>query len=86
MTPLGHHVRWRQEAGLTDKNLGVEEHEKCCRSLELAAVYDQVNVPNHASLEIACRDLQIQEERYIERVANPDHAGIDRHLFIGTGK
>ena len=85
-TPMGRHVRWRQEAGLTDSDLGVDEHEKSCRALEHAAVFDQVNVPNLASLEVICRDLQVQEERYRERVANPDQAGVDRHLFMSSGK
>ena len=70
---------------LSDADVGVAEHEECCRILQEGVCYDQLNVASLASFEAACRSLQVQEESYRHHLADEnDDEGRDRHLFLGN--
>ena len=45
--------------------------------------YDQVNLPNLAAAEALCREIQVQEERYADRVASRTEWGEERSIFSG---
>ena len=84
-SPLARHGRWRSEARLTNSDGGVGEHERCCRALEIMACWDQMNLPDLAVAEMLARSVQLQEERWRDRLAGDDYAsGLDSHLFYGT--
>ena len=68
-TPTGRHARWKHDAKLQSQDAGVNEHERCCRQLETMDCYDQVNLPNSATAEHLARALQVQEERWRERMS-----------------
>ena len=84
-SPLSRHGRWRAEARLSATDGGVGEHERCCRALEMMACWDQLNLPDIAVAEMLGRSVQLQEERWRERLSGDDSAnGLDSHLFYGT--
>ena len=69
---------------LSDADPGVVEHEECCRILQEAVCYDQLNVADLASFETLRRTLQVQEERYRSRLQEGDDDQRDRLLFLGS--
>ena len=84
-TPLGRHQLFKTMFRLTDADVGVVEHEECCRILQEGVCYDQLNVASLASFEAVSRSLQVQEERYRHHLNEEnDDEGYDRHLFLGN--
>eukprot|EP00959_Pyramimonas_sp_CCMP1952_P069550 1451707-Pyramimonas_sp.AAC.1 len=84
-TPTGRHSRWLSETRLQGHEPGVDEHERACRTLERMVIYDQLNVANLASGEMLARTVQLQEERYRDRVAPAvDSGSLDAHVLMGT--
>ena len=84
-SPLARHGRWRAEARLTNSDGGVGEHERCCRALEVMSCWDQLNLPDLAVAEMLARSVQMQEERWRDRLSGEDpNSGLDSHLFYGT--
>ncbi|CAK0851426.1 unnamed protein product [Prorocentrum cordatum] len=84
-TPTGRHSRWLSETRLQGHEPGVDEHERACRTLERMVIYDQLNVANLASGEMLARTVQLQEERYRDRVAPAvDSGSLDAHVLLGT--
>ncbi len=84
-TPLGRHARWRAEARLQPGEVGVDEHERACRQLELMCLYDQLNVPALAAGKLMARVVQMHEERYRDRMApNVDQQNVDAHVILGS--
>ncbi|CAK0911882.1 unnamed protein product, partial [Prorocentrum cordatum] len=84
-TPTGRHSRWLSETRLQGTEPGVDEHERACRTLERMVIYDQLNVANLASGEMLARSVQLQEERYRDRVAPAaDSGSLDAHVLLGT--
>jgi len=49
-TPLTMHSSWRNNAKLTQADAGVMLHEAACKALQTAAVYDQLNTGEFASI------------------------------------
>ncbi|CAK0884122.1 unnamed protein product, partial [Prorocentrum cordatum] len=82
--PMGRHMRFRTEAKLSSSDVVVDEHERACRMLEQMVFYDQLMVTNLACAESLCRVIQVQEERYRDRLAGGSDSVADNHLYMGT--
>ena len=60
------------------------EHGLLCDIIELAVVYDQLDISSLASFELATRRVQMLEEAY---AANPKQPRFDSQLhFMGQGR
>ena len=70
---------------LTSSDPGVEVHEICCKVLELMVTYDQFHVGSCAAAEKVARDLQMQEERYADRVSVSQSGSEETAIFGGLG-
>ena len=57
------------EMKLNASDAGVEVHETAFAALELMMCYDQFHVGNSAAAEKIAQDLQMQQERYAERIS-----------------
>lgn len=84
-TPLGWHTKWKGLARLQDSDAGVNLHEASCRTLEVMVCFDQLNVAALAASEVLCRNLQLVEERWKEKVVGQSDGGVmqDAHIFTG---
>ena len=78
--PEDHHRWWRTTCRLNNSDWGVSEHGQCCRYLEVAGCFDQLDLPNVAVLELVARRLQTIEFQYRERVRQAD-----RSMVFGSG-
>ena len=65
--PEDHHRWWRSVTRLSPSDWGVSEHLECCRTLETAGSYDQLDLANVAVIERVCRRLQVIEYQCRER-------------------
>ena len=66
--PEDHHRWWRTVCRLNAVDWGVGEHMQCCRYMEVAGTFDQLDLGNVAVLELIARRLQTIEFQYRERV------------------
>ena len=79
--PRAHHSRWREASGIDRADRSRFEHETLCSILESALVYDQLNVPSLASMELLIRRVQLIEDAHS---GNPLHPSYERsHHFLG---
>ncbi|CAK0880027.1 unnamed protein product, partial [Prorocentrum cordatum] len=62
-TPTAWHQRWLTSMALPDEDEHAKLHETLCHVLDLAIVYDQLQIAEMASFEIIARQLQLLEER-----------------------
>jgi len=84
-SPTQWHTKWRHLAKLQATDGGVAIHELCCLILEQMATYDQLDCGALASAETAARSIQLQEDRWRDRiVGSAGEHSIDTHLFTGT--
>ena len=67
---------------LSDTNPWVLFHESLCAILETACVYDQLDAPSLASLELICRQIQSTEEG-LRAHFEGNHDVHDRQLMSG---
>ena len=86
--PRARHTKWRHESRLLPGDVGVADHELIMRVLELAIVFDQLNVAELASFELLLRKAQLAEWRHRDRLlANgADDIGEDEFLYLGTSE
>ena len=70
---------------LSTGDAGVDIHEQACHTLELMLCYDQYHIGNSAAAEKLARDLQMQEERYSDRVTNAKEGSEEAAIFGGLG-
>ena len=84
-SPTGWHQRWASEMKLHSGDPGVEVHEICCAVLELMVTYDQFHVGKSAAAEKVARDLQLQEERYSNRLSVAQSGSEEAAMFGGLG-
>ena len=84
-TPRGWHQRWMAEMKLSTSDAGVDIHEMSCHALELMLCYDQFHIGNSAAAEKLARDLQMQEERYADRVTTAKEGSEEAAIFGGLG-
>ena len=84
-TPKGWHSKWKSECRLQPTDGGVAMHDAACSFLELGLCYDQLQLGNCAFAEQVCRQLQMVEERWKERMAPSDalDSETNMHLFLG---
>ena len=85
--PKAWFAEWAREVGLSRKDRGWHEVECLIEALWLAGSYDQLNVGALASAELCCRQIQLTEERWKDRVfASADVATttLDAHIYQGT--
>ena len=59
-------------------------HEFLCRMLEIACVYDQLDAPNTAVVELICRQIQSIEETLKDKFFDSDGLGADHFLMSGA--
>jgi len=84
-SPTQWHLKWRMLAKLTATDGGVSSHELCCQILENMVCYDQLDAGALVSAENAARHIQLQEDRWQERVlGQATNASADALLFAGT--
>jgi len=76
--PEDHHRWWRTVCRLSAVDWGVGEHSQCCRYLEVAGCFDQLDLGNVAVIELVARRIQTIEFQYRERVK-------EHHLGAGGG-
>jgi hypothetical protein len=57
---------------LNNSDWGVADHGQCCRYLEVAGGFDQLDLPNIALVELVARRLQTIEFQYRERARRAD--------------
>ncbi|CAK0867603.1 unnamed protein product [Prorocentrum cordatum] len=70
-TPTARHQRWLTSTALPDEDEHAKLHETLCRVLDLAVVYDQLQIAEMTSFEIIARQLQLLEERVHETRSPP---------------
>ena len=83
-SPLTMHNTWKSNCKLQPSDNGVLEHESICKDLELALEYDQLNLGELACLELLCRQLQMLQYRWKERILGATSAGTvddESHFF-----
>ena len=84
-TPSGWHQRWMVNCRLQTTDSGVALHEHFCKTLEIMVCFDQLAVGALASAEYCCRQIQMVEERWRERVAGAtDDLTAEATLFSGA--
>ena len=90
-SPDVRHTRCVSDAKLTYADPGAVEHQACCRVLGIGASYDQLDLPQVASMEYTCSSLQMIELKHMDRVVvvGPGTVGSttvpfnDTHLYMG---
>ena len=82
--PLGRHSKFKADANLNAGDPGVAMHSSLCKILQAAVTVDQLDVSNLASLELVCRELQMVEERYSDRLRTQNALVEDGDFFTMT--
>lgn len=80
---IGHHQAWRVACKLQPTDAPALEHEAWSKVLQTMMTYDQLDVTNLASAEMAVRALQRIEERHKFKLVSADDAG-EGALFMGA--
>ena len=84
-TPIQRHTRFKSEANLQQADAGVAQHEQLCKLLHTAISFDQLDGCNCAVVELICREIQMIEDKYSERLlAGSEISPETAHLFLGT--
>ena len=83
-TPLARHSRFRSDARLSGTDPGVTQHETLCKLLQVAATVDQLDCTNLGVIELICREIQMIEEKYAERLRSHSELSEESHHFLGT--
>ena len=83
-TPLGRHTKFKSDAGLTSADPGVVTHEHLCKLLQTALTVDQLDGSNSATIELICRELQLVEEKYGDRLRSKDNFSEEGEYFMRT--
>ncbi|CAE8710731.1 unnamed protein product [Polarella glacialis] len=72
---IARHHRWKSESGIGTNDRVGYEHEVISKTLEIAALYDGLNLKNCMFSEFLLRRLQLQEEAIAEDPTNPSYDG-----------
>lgn len=93
LAPDARHSRFITGANLTYTDPGADEHQACCRLIYTAVMYDELQVTELASFEMAAHRIQMIKLKYRDRIisAAGSSAGggslVDRfhdtHLHMG---
>ena len=73
--PDDHHYLWRRSANLSSNEWAVSEHELIMQVLKYAGEYDQLNLPNLASIEVLARRAQVIEYIYQDKTREAARTG-----------
>jgi len=76
--PMDHHMMFRTITKLPTDAWGMSEHEHLCQLVELAGVYDQLDLTNCAFAEAAFRRIQTIEWVHHDRVRDHEAIAGDR--------
>ena len=66
--PDQRHSRWISDCKLSYNDMGATEHQSIMRFVSFAMTYDQLDMPQLASMELLLRRAQMIELRYKEKV------------------
>ncbi|CAE8588527.1 unnamed protein product [Polarella glacialis] len=80
-TPLLRHTKWKTEVKLPHDHRDVTMHEFLCKAIQVAVVYDQLDISNLACYELIGRELQVLEERYADRILGNDDGDRERSIL-----
>ena len=69
---------------MSDADPGIVQHGNLCKLLQVGATFDQLDMMNCAMVELMCRELQMIEERYAEKLRTQNDFSEESHLFLGT--
>ena len=84
-TPLGRFSRFRIDAGVSMTDPGVAQLESLYKLLQVAMTVDQLDGSNLAVIELICREIQMIEGKYSDRLtARAGALSQESHLFLGT--
>ena len=83
-SPLQRHTRFKVEARLSSSDPGVSQHENLCKLLQVGLTFDQLDMSNLAMVELMCRELQMIEEKYSDRLRSTNEMSDESHLYLGT--
>ncbi len=83
-SPIQRHTRFKVEARLSSTDPGVSQHENLCKLLQVGLTFDQLDMTNLAMVELMCRELQMIEEKYSDRLRSTNDMSDEVHLFLGT--
>ncbi|CAE8622891.1 unnamed protein product [Polarella glacialis] len=72
---IARHHLWKSESGIGNNDRVGFEHEVISKTLEIAALYDGLNLKNCMFNEFLLRRLQLQEEAIAEDPTNPSYDG-----------
>jgi len=78
-------LSWRNNAKLAQADAGVMLHEAACKALQTAAVYDQLNIGELASMEILARSIQMTQYRWKERILGASSSTYEDEAFLFFG-
>ena len=82
--PKNRTSQWMRLHSIAEGDRVKYEHGLLCDIIELAVVYDQLDISSLASFELATRRVQMLEEAY---AANPKQPRVDSHFhFMGQGR
>jgi hypothetical protein len=81
-TPLGRHGKFKADTGLSSSDPGIVTHEHLCKILQTAVTVDQLDVTNSASMELVCREIQMIEEKYADKLKTKDPLHEDGDYFM----
>ena len=70
---------------LSDDDEYAKLHETLCRVLDIAVVYDQLQIAEMASFEVVARQLQLLEERVYETRSAPPSGAAPKAKAAGRG-
>ncbi len=62
----------------------IAQHEQICKLLQVGATFDQLDMCNVTMVELLCRELQMIEEKYADRLRSQHEMSEEAHLLLGT--
>ena len=89
-TPEQRHARFVADGKLQPTDVGVSDHQVVMKMLHYGAVYDQLDLPQMAWAELACRRAQLAElkhkEKFLPKVDAKKQGSLDpyddAHLYL----
>ena len=83
-TPMGRHAKFKSDAGLTAADPGVITHEHLMKYLQAALCVDQLDGTNSATVELICREAQMIEDKYSDKLRTKSEFGEESEYFMKT--
>ena len=80
--PVGRHHQWMRDAEIPPGDRSRFEHEVLSKILEVGVTYDQLQVGNLGSFEVASRRLQVIENAHLDNPMAPTYESSG--FYMGT--